>query len=915
MKKKLLPVFLFVITYSIAFGQFPTGQGGGNRSRSGQNMNIGHFYGKIVDSKTNKGLGGVTVQLTGNKFDTVSKKMKEIILKTVISASHGDFSLEGLPVMGNFKLKISAMGYAVVEKNVSFDIKIPQGGVNAAPVSGSQDNEGMGRMQQILSQADKDLGNIKIEVSETDLGNVTVTAPTKPLFELGIDKKVFNVDKNLVSTGQTATEIMKSIPSLDVDIDGNVTLRNATPTLFVDGRPTTLTLDQIPSDIIDKVEIITNPSAKYDASGGNAGILNLVLKKNRKNGYNGGIRAGIDARGKVNLGGDINYRQNKINFFGSINYNERKSESTTLTNTEYFGATSSDNTNVYSNTKGTNNGNFKFGRAGLDYFVDNRNTISVTGNYAKGSFNNVSSQLIDTTQYGSLWNTDRGTSATTAFENFGSQLSFKHNFAKNGHDITADANYNSSTSSSNSLINSYTYQPTPYENTLKYPLYQQQSIGSGYNHFLTIQTDYENPISDDTKFEAGARAAIRDFRTDNLQYINDNISVHTLTLSPMSSSRYKFTDQVYAAYSTYSFKYKRFSYQLGLRAESSSYNGKLFTLSGADSTPFKVSYPLSLFPSAFITYKIDDKQDFQLNYSRRINRPNFFQLLPSYDFSDPQNPSVGNPGLKPEFTNSFEMSYNDNYARNSNFLATVYFKYTTDLITRYAYKDINKDVQPGVITTDSLYYTSYINANNSYTYGLELTDKMEVVKWWDLTLNINFYDSKINATIPNQTVDNSLLSWFGKINSTFKVAKGISFQLSGDSHSKTLIPQSGSGQGGGGRGGGAFGGGQQALAQGYTLPRYYNVDAAIRKDWTWKNGQSGSLTLSINDIFRDHTKTHTELPLNFVQDVDRTRDPQVFRLNFNYRFGKFDAALFKRKNTKADQGAGMDMMGGDNNNK
>jgi outer membrane receptor protein involved in Fe transport len=351
---------------------------------------------------------------------------------------------------------------------------------------------------------------------------------------------------------------------------------------------------------------------------------------------------------------------------------------------------------------------------------------------------------------------------------------------------------------------------------------------------------------------------------------------------------------------------------LGLRAESSSYNGKLFTLSGADSTPFKVSYPLSLFPSAFITYKIDDKQDFQLNYSRRINRPNFFQLLPSYDFSDPQNPSVGNPGLKPEFTNSFEMSYNDNYARNSNFLATVYFKYTTDLITRYAYKDINKDVQPGVITTDSLYYTSYINANNSYTYGLELTDKMEVVKWWDLTLNIN---SKINATIPNQTVDNSLLSWFGKINSTFKVAKGISFQLSGDSHSKTLIPQSGSGQGGGGRGGGAFGGGQQALAQGYTLPRYYNVDAAIRKDWTWKNGQSGSLTLSINDIFRDHTKTHTELPLNFVQDVDRTRDPQVFRLNFNYRFGKFDAALFKRKNTKADQGAGMDMMGGDNNNK
>jgi outer membrane receptor protein involved in Fe transport len=907
--RKILFLILLVITFFSSFGQFPTNQGSRSGGRTGQNVNIGHFYGKIVDSKTNKGIGGVTIQLTGNKFDTVTKKMNQITLKTVITEANGDFSLDGLPLFGNFRLKANTLGYIAYDKQVSFGIKFPQGGQNASPIKGNTQEGDVvsGGMQQMLSQAEKDLGNMKMEANTTDLGNVTVTASSKPLFELGIDRKVFNVDKNLVSTGQTATEIMKSIPSLNVDIDGNVTLRNAAPTIFVDNRPTTLTLDQIPADIIDRVEIITNPSAKFDASGGNAGILNIVLKKNKKNGYNGGLRAGIDARGKINLGGDINYRQNKVNFFGSGNFNQRKSITSTLTNTTYYDA---QNTNVHADNEGTNNGNFRFLRGGLDYFVDNRNTVSVTGNYAKGSFKNESTQSIDTTQSAVIWNTNRFTSSQFGFENFGSQLSFKHNFTQNGHDISADVNYNSSTSNNTSNINSYTYKPKPDESTLKYPLYQQQSIGSGYNHFFTGQTDYENQITDDTKFEAGARVAIREFKTDNLQYTNDNLNSHLFVLNTLASSNYKFNDQVYAAYSTYSFKYNRFSYQLGLRVENSNYTGNLYTLKGADSTSFKVNYPLSLFPSAFVTYKVNDKQDFQLNYSRRINRPNFFQLLPSYDFTDPQNPSVGNPDLKPEFTNSFEVSYSNNYKPNSTFLATAYFKYTTNLITRYAFKDVNRNIEAGTSTTDSLYYTSYINANNSYTYGLELTDKMPVFKWWDLTLNVNFYDSKINATIPNQTVDNALLSWFAKVNNSFKLSKSISLQLSGEARSKTLIPQGGGGGGGGGRGGGMFGGGQQALAQGYTLPRYFDVDAAIRKDWTWKNGRSGSLTLSVNDIFRTKTKTHTELPLNFVQDVERTRDPQVFRLNFNYRFGKFDVALFKRKSNKADQGAGMDMMGG-----
>ncbi|MBN8835947.1 MAG: TonB-dependent receptor [Sphingobacteriia bacterium] len=900
--RKIFLASILGLSFLTLQAQMPGGFNRGGAGMAGRgNMNIGHFYGKAIDSKTGKGVAGATIILTGNKFDTTTKQMKQGTIKTVISQNNGDFNLENLPIFGNFKLKISAVGYKANEQQVAFNIKMPQ--MNGGAVDPNA-------IQQAMNAADKDLGNIKLEPDEADLGNVTVTTTAKQQLELGIDKKVFNVDKNLTSTGQTATEIMKSIPSLNVDIDGNVTLRNAPPTIFVDGRPTTMTLDQIPADLIDKVEIITNPSAKYDASGGNAGILNIVLKKNKKNGYNGGIRAGIDSRGKINTGADFNYRQGKINVTMSGMFNERKSIYENTTNqTQYYTKPNTDTAFGHTLENGNNNGSFGFGRLGLDYFLDNRNTFSVTGNYNKGHFLNESDQYIDSTINNVPWShTSRTSNTSFNFQNFGGQLSYKHNFAENGHNITADANYNSSTTSSDGLITTTTYQPNG--TTTKYPYYIQQAIGTGYNHYFTLQSDYENQITETKKLEAGIRGAIRDFKTENLQTISSASTGYIFTPNPSSSSRYKYNDQVYAAYVNYSFKVNKWAYQLGLRMESSNYTGHLLDANEVDTSTFKVKYPVSLFPSAFITYKIGDKQDFQINYSRRINRPNFFQLIPSYDFSNPTSPQVGNPNLSPEFTNSFEMSYNNNYMKGSNFLATVYFKYTTDLITRYSYKDVNKNTI--LASGDSLWYTTYINANNAYSYGLELTDKQQMTKWWDLTVNVNFYNSVLNATIPNQAINNSLLSWFGKMNNNFKVAKGWSVQFSGDYTSKTLIPQSSGGGGGGGRGGGFFGGGQQALAQGYILPRF-GFDAAIRKDWNWKKGRTASLTLSMNDIFRTQlyktTSESSSINQVLLQDSERRRDPQVLRVNFSYRFGKFDMTLFKRKNTKADQSAGMDMIG------
>jgi outer membrane receptor protein involved in Fe transport len=678
---------------------------------------------------------------------------------------------------------------------------------------------------------------------------------------------------------------MKNIPNLNVDIDGNVTLRNATPTLLIDNRPTTLTLDQIPSDIIDRVEIITNPSAKYDASGGNAGILNIVLKKNKKNGYNGGLRTGIDMRGRITGGGDLNLRSNKINFSASGNLRNNKSISTIDNYRDILLTPIPNSISTYTDNIGLSA--FSFYRAGFDYLIDNRNTFSLFGNIVKGDFENASTQTIDSIFNGV--NRDNNIALNNnsifSFLNKGAQASFKHLFAEAGHDLSADFNYNESTNDNNSLINS--------------TIINQRTIGSGYNKNYTSNIDYERLLKNDVKFEAGIRMNNRSEFNARDQFRNE-ILVNSI------SNQLKYNEQVLAAYTNLGGKKDNLSYQLGFRVENREYTVNVLNKQGQDSLESKIKLPISLFPSAFISYKLSDKNDVQLNYSKRINAPNSFQLQPFTDYSDPLNISVGNPKLKPQFTHSFEAAYNSVYKKGSNLLVTAYYKYSTDLITNYIYKDINP------INNDSAFYSSYINANTSKVFGLEISNKTAITKWWDLNLSFNLFKSEINSTIIGQDVNNNLTSWFSKMNNNFKLVQGLSLQFSGQYQAKTILPPGGnSGGGGGGRGGGGFGGGgfggPQSTAQGYNLPNY-EFDLAIRKDWTLKGGKTASLTFSVSDVFKTRViQTYSE-SLYFTQNVTRTRDQQFFRLNFSYRFGKFDVNLLKRKSSKSEDGGGMDNM-------
>ncbi|MDX1911259.1 MAG: TonB-dependent receptor [Saprospiraceae bacterium] len=877
-------VFLFPVLLS---AQIPSGgmrPGMGNAAQ----MNIGRFYGKVIDETTGEPLAYASVQLLGMQFDSVARKMQEKIIAGQLTRDNGEFSLENLPVMGEYTLKISYLSYASYEKKISF-------GLGGGRPGGGRPNGGGGRdMSAMAGAVDKDLGNIRLAASSQLLKEVEVRGDASQVV-LAMDKKVYRVDKDNVAAGGTAEDALKNVPSLNVDIDGNLTMRNAAPQIFVDGRPTNLTLDQIPADAIDNVEVITNPSAKYDASGGGAGIVNIVLKKERRIGYNGSLRTGVDMRGRFNFGGDINAREGKVNAFLGVNYNQRRNLSTGATdrfNQPSAFSPSQPYTNVFQTQSPENNGLFAMLRGGVDVFLNNRNTLTISGNYHGGNFKNEDEIHIQTDSLrnpGGYYNTSnavRYTSSEREFRNFGSQLGFKHLFPKEGKEWTADLNLNGSRSENLGFFR------TEYDESSFQSLQRQR--GDGGNTFFTAQTDFVNPISKAIKMEIGARIAVRDFYSNNENAVFDSL-LNDYRETPTLADNYKFHDVVGAVYGTYSQQFSRWGYQIGLRAESSDYTG---TLVDRDTT-FGNSYPLSLFPSAFLTYKINEEDNLQLSFTRRINRPSFFQLIPFTDFSDSLILQRGNSNLLPEFAHSVELSYQNVFSKGHNLLVSAYYKQTNNLLTRYAYQEIDPVLnRPVIIST-------FANTNSSTAYGVEFTLKNTFWKIVELTSNINLYNSILNAENIETDLQNEQFTYFIKENLNLKLPRNFTLQLNGAYQSRTAFDTESSGGGRGGSRGGHSGGGwggPSSTAQGYTIPVWY-VDASVRKDF-WN--RKASLTLSVQDIFRSRkTGSHTESAGIFVQDTWRRRDPQLARLTFSYRFGKFDVSLFRRKNTRVET-EGMD---------
>jgi len=831
---------------------------------------IGRAFGKVTDS-TGQPIA-VTAVVLKSTVDPTTKKKKLVLIKGMDTKANGEFNFEDLPIVQPLVVRLSATGYK--SQDVSFTI-IPAA---AQATPGKANSNPFGAMPSF----EKDLGALKLQTDVAQLATATVTAKTPPM-KLELDKKVFNVSQNIVSAGGTGVDVMRNVPSVNVDIDGNLTLRGATPTIFIDGRPTTLTLDEIPADAIESVEVMTNPSAKYDASGGGAGIVNIILKKNRKQGYNGSISAGMDSHGKPNALVGLSLRQNKVNFTLNGMYNGMNPRTIGSTNR----TTNINDTTFHllQSDLQRSPGHFLFGQIGLDWFITNKTTLSgsyirVGGNFKPTDLTHIQTDVTPPASAVYSQYLLRTTDNNRQFAVNGAQLGMKHTFDKKGEEWTADASFFDVNSDFTSNYHTDYYQGQPGGPVALSTLQTQK--GSAAPRFFTVQTDYVNPLTDKTKLEAGLRTSIQKLSNDNHSFAVDPTGKSIETAYGLSD--YTSTSNVYAAYVNLTSGFGNFGYALGLRAESSDYTGDLHN----NGEHFHNSYPVSLFPSLFLSQKMKHNQEVQLSVTRKISRPGFFQLIPFTDYSDTLNPTRGNPDLIPEFTYNSELSYMKTFPHNNTLLVSAYYKNTSHLITRY--------LTPGIDPNGkSVWISTYENANGAYTVGGEVTSTNNIAKWWDITLNLNLYNSHINTENLKQPSQPDLWSWFGKFNSNFKIPGNFTVQLTAIYQSKTNLPVNLNNNQFG-----PPGQVQQSSSQGYIKP-YYGIDIAVKYSFLKQN--AATITASMTDIFRNRSSDQFSFADGFVQEYDRLKDPQLFRLVFAYRFGKMDLNIFKRKSMNG-QGMG-----------
>lgn len=802
----------------------------------------GKLIGRIVDAKTNKGIDAASVQLFQKNNGTLAGGM--------LTKPNGDFDIDNLVVTDTFRLEATAIGYAKQEIIITF-----------------------GKGNTAITE--KDLGNIKLTAESQYLNSVTVVAQ-KPALQMGIDRKTFDVEKNLASAGGTGIDVMRNIPSVTVDVDGNVLLRNNSPQIFVDGRPTILTLDQIPADNIERVELITNPSAKFDAAS-TGGIINVVLKKNKKLGLNGLVSAGIGSPGIYNGNLALNLRQGKFNFFVNGNYNQSngRPKSETYRQNKNNGIIE-DYFNQFALTD--RNRRFASFRFGMDFFLDNRNTFTLTQNFGGGRFINNEEQhqeYLDINQqpehYG--FRTSDGKSTN---ERNSTQLIFKHNFVESGKSISADINYNQGRNNDNTnILNTYSYP----DGSVYTADSRVRNSGYGRNNQVTVQVDYVDPHGEDNKLETGVRSYINDYSSVFNAYSVNNANETKLPLS----NNYEYREMVNAAYVTYTGKLMGIGYQAGLRAEHSKFDGEL--VDSAQKFGYQLPNKINslfdgLFPSLYLSKSIGEGEEIQLNYSRRIRRPDFWQMNPYVDISDPLNIRQGNPALRPEFANSFEFNYNKTYTSGS-FLGVFYFRNTQGDITRYSdtitaaqFQQLNNAaIDPSAILN------TFINAKYQNRWGAELTLQQKIGQQLDITPTINLQYKKVVSTVNNTDLSNEGFNWEAKLIINYRVVTKSafwnkwSFQTTGGYESPEVITQG-------------------------KRKEMYAIDFGLRKEFL-KN--KAAFTFNINDILNSRRRGTINDTDNFYQDSYRRWDVRSFRATLTYKFGKSDFQLFKRNGSNGHE--------------
>jgi outer membrane receptor protein involved in Fe transport len=798
----------------------------------------GSVTGTLNDAATNEPLGFATVAVLP-KGSTVPLMSKQTDI-------NGKFSLTGIKD-GAYTLRATYVGYLTV--NTDFTISAAK--------------------REVI------LNSVKLSAAKGVLKQVEVSAQ-KSEIKLGIDKKSFDVSQSLVSQGGSATDLLANVPSVQVDVDGNISLRGSNSVkILINGKPSTLTgsnltdiLQSIPASSIETIEVITNPSSKYDAEG-QSGLINIVLKKNVAMGLTGSASATVGTQKTYNGTVNLAYQTSKINIYGNYSYRQanRIGDGSITKNIQEPG--------LVAYTDQASNQEFDFKghniRTGIDVNLNDKNTLSFSDNINIRNRDIFQTGITNTTHNGAFYdsqnqnNTNDGSGTNLDFN-----LDFDHKFKKKGEEWTFNVGY--SRDKNNSVANLFT--DTTNATHATFPPIASIATTNGLEQNWNLQTDYTLPLKDG-RFETGYRGT---FNSNDVNYITDSYTSFTTPPSylynALLSDDFFYKLNIQAVYANYQHQFGKFGVQGGVRMEDTHVNTQLTT--NGTFTPNR-QYYTRLYPTLFLTEKLTDNETIQLSYSRRVARPQERQLSPFLDQSNTQNYQQGNPNLLPEDTHSFELSY-INYWSGVTLTSSLYYRLTHDAI-----QQIVTPFTPGNLTTNLSTFENIASASNA---GYELIAKISPSNIVDLTLNANAYYREIGADPTYGVQSSSGFSWNANLTGSIKATKKLSVQLRGDYQ------------------------GAQVSAQGKNLAMY-GLDGGVKYDLS----KLVSLSVNSRDIFntrkfRSETHLGNTPGSTFVEDQysDRRFGTRTVMFTLTYRLGSSPQTPKKGQKGPADN---QDNLGGD----
>ncbi len=734
-----------------------------------------------------------------------------------VSKEDGSFMIEGAG-FGQYDIQLSFIGFKtkIVEK-ITLD--------DSGPVA--------------------DLGTVRLEPGDEAMGGVTVKGE-REMLSVNLDKQVFVVDRDISTTGDSALEIMESLPSVNVDHEGRVSLRGSTNvTILVDGRPSHLTsLDQMPATMVDRVEVITNPSARYDPDG-TSGIINIVMKKERQAGTGGMASVNMGTGDKYNGSVNLNHRRERFNIFGNYDFRIHSTEGYNINERERIRPEGDTIRQMYQFEDFLRDGTFHNMRLGTDFFIDPERTLTVMGlfNLRDTRPRNYSQvNLFAPEQY------DMSTSMERQFEGFGREyvLNYARDFEQEGREFEADLFYAVSDGETNRDI-----IMEPDGNDMENQYMYEESYAPGT--VFTLQADYAHPVGENSRIEAGVKSIFRDME-DDFKLFDKNNNTGEYEVNDDYTNHFLYDESIHAAYGIYGFALGDFHFQGGFRAEQHSSDAKQ-KVTGEE---FDRSF-FNVFPSAHLKYSVDDKNALSLDYSRRVNRPSISMLNPFVNYSDPLNVSFGNPELKPEYINSYELGYQ--YAENRKEFSTVlFYRETEDMITRDMTLGGNEQTR-----------TTFENLKSGTSFGVEFVANYPLTPWWRINSNLSyFYTYLEDESLPDWEHEGD--TWMFDVTSNWNFLERYNVQARFHYHAPQVTE------------GRTTGGGCQSHGGQGVLGSSYYLDLGLRANVLEGNG---TISLRLSDVFKTRGTDMYTYGETFTSDLTRRRESRVLFLGFTYRFNEY----------------------------